>query len=289
TIILPANIDGENRYALGRSPDQHAIARLVAATELPAGWQARALVSDAAHLIIASSEQAEPHIGKELPPAQWHGAGPSGVFEFIDSEGRPSLQASTRSDLTGWETAVWAPKALLEAPVRMQWRTLGAMALLAIGLLAASALWLGQTIARSVGHTARAAIALGAGGPLPLDETPVAEVNTLMAELRAAAARRKAAEATLPESEARFRAMFDVSSVGKIETECETGRFLRANAAMCKFVGYSEGELLARTAFDITHPDERDRDRALIRRLLIGELPVFDVEKRYIHKDGNVV
>jgi len=83
--------------------------------------------------------------------------------------------------------------------------------------------------------------------------------------------------------------MFDVSSVGKIETECETGRFLRANAAMCKFVGYSEEELLATTAFDITHPDERERDRALIRRLLVGELPVFDVEKRYIRKDGNVV
>jgi PAS domain S-box-containing protein len=46
--------------------------------------------------------------------------------------------------------------------------------------------------------------------------------------------------------------MFEVSSVGKIETECESGRFLRANAAMCKFMGYSEEELLATTAWDIT-------------------------------------
>jgi PAS domain S-box-containing protein len=208
---------------------------------------------------------------------------------FTDSEGQPSLEAYTSSELTGWETAVWAPKALLDAPVRTTWWTIALTALLAFSLVLGLALWLGRVIAHSVSHTARAAIALGAGGPLPLDETPVAEVNTLMAELRAAAARRQAAEATLRESEARFRAMFDVSSVGKIETECETGRFLRANAAMCKFVGYSEGELLARTAFDITHPDERERDRALIRRLLVGELPVFDVEKRYIRKDGNVV
>src|SRR5258708_30849787 len=106
---------------------------------------------------------------------------------------------------------------------------------------------------RWASHRAGAEIAWGAGGPLPLDETPVAEVNTLMAELRAAAARRQAAEATLRESEARFRAMFDVSSVGKIETECETGRFLRANAAMCKFVGYREEERLATTALHITH------------------------------------
>jgi PAS domain S-box-containing protein len=203
TIIVPVKIDGENRYALARSPDQHAIVRLVA-TELPAGWQAQAVVSDAAHLIIASSEQADPFIGKELPPAQWHGAEPSGVFEFVDSEGRPSLEASTRSELTGWETAVWAPKALLEAPVRAQWRTLGAMALLAIALVAASALWLGQIIARSVGHAARAAIALGGGEPMPLSGTPVAEIDTLMAELRGAAARRQAAEDLLRDSERRL-------------------------------------------------------------------------------------
>jgi PAS domain S-box-containing protein len=184
TIIVPVTIDGENRYALARSPDQHTIARLVAATELPAGWRAQAVVSDAAHLIIASSEQADPFIGKELPSAQRYGAGPDGVFEFIDSEGRPSLEASTRSELTGWETAVWAPKALLEAPVRAQWRTLGVSALLAIALVVGLALWLGRIIAHSVGHAARAAIAAGGGSPLLPSATPIAEVNTLMAELR---------------------------------------------------------------------------------------------------------
>src|SRR5260370_11258978 len=91
TILVPVKIDGENRYVLGRSPDQHAIVRLVAATELPAGWQAQAVGSHEAHLIIPSSEQADPDLRKELPPAQWHGAGPGGVVAFIDSQGRPSL------------------------------------------------------------------------------------------------------------------------------------------------------------------------------------------------------
>jgi PAS domain S-box-containing protein len=95
----------------------------------------------------------------------------------------------------------------------------------------------------------------------------------------------KRAEAALRESEAMFRAMFDVSSVGKIEVDPGSARFLRANAAMRKFVGYSEAELLARTVFDITHPDDRDREMCLVA----GNLPAFDVEKRYIHKDGNVV
>jgi PAS domain S-box-containing protein len=73
--------------------------------------------------------------------------------------------------------------------------------------------------------------------------------------------RLKLGEAALGESEAKFRAMFDVSSVGKVEVEPGTGRFLRANAAMCKFVSYGEEELLARTVYDITHSDDRDLDR----------------------------
>jgi PAS domain S-box-containing protein len=285
-VIVPVEIGGENRYALVRSLDQHTLERLVAADELPAGWHA--VVADAVHDIIAQSDREDVVIGKELPPAQWRRAGPAGVFEFVDTEGRPSLEAYARSELTGWEIAVWEPKALLEAPVRALWWALGVTALLAIALVVALALWLGRIIARSVGQTARAAIALGEGRPMPLDQTPVAEVNTLMAQLRGAAARRKAAEDSLRESEATFRAMFDVSSVGKIEVEPGSGRFLRANAAMCKFVGYSEAELLARSVYDITYPDDLELDHELCKRLDAGELD-FDVEKRYVRKDGEAV
>ncbi len=184
---------------------------------------------------------------------------------------------------------MWAPKVLLEAPARALWWTIALTALLAFMLVVALASWLGRIVARSVGHAASAAIALGKGDPPPLSGTPVAEVNTLMAELRGAAARRQAAEDLLRESERTFRAMFEVSSVGKIEVDPKTGRFLRANAAMCKFVGYSEAELLARTVLDITHPDDRDSARELLRRMVTGELAVFDMEKRYIRKDGNTV
>jgi PAS domain S-box-containing protein len=99
----------------------------------------------------------------------------------------------------------------------------------------------------------------------------------------------KRAEAALRESEAAFRVMFDASSVGKIEVDPETTRFLRANSAMCKFLGYSEEELLARTVLDITHPDDRDLSRELGRRLDAEESAVFDVEKRYVRKDGKAV
>ena len=91
------------------------------------------------------------------------------------------------------------------------------------------------------------------------------------------------------EHDATFRAMFNISSVGKFEVDPGSTRFLRVNAAMCKLVGYSEAELLARTVPDITHPDDRDDSRELARRLDAGASDVFDVEKRYVRKDGTVV
>src|SRR6266566_245145 len=54
-IIVPVHIDGESRYVVGRTPDQHTLERLIAANELPAGWHA--VVSDAAHRIISASEE----------------------------------------------------------------------------------------------------------------------------------------------------------------------------------------------------------------------------------------
>jgi PAS domain S-box-containing protein len=286
-IIVPVAIDGAYRYALGASPDRKAFGSMVAALELPPGWQA--VVTDAQHRILARSGQEDQVIGTLLPEAQWDHGGSSGIVEFTGVDGRPAIQAYAHSDLTGWNTVVWEPEAVLAAPVRALWRTLGWLALLAFMLVAALAVWLGRLIAGSVGHAASAAAALGEGAPLPPGVTPVCEVNTLIGQLHEASARREAVEHRLRESENTFRTMFDMSSVGKIEVVPEDGRFLRVNPAMCHFVGYSEAELLDMTVWDITHPEERARDREPIRRLLTGELSDFDVEKRYIRKDGTPV
>jgi PAS domain S-box-containing protein len=539
-IILPVDVDGENRYALAKSVGQHALMEPLLVENLPPGWQGE--VSNGSGRVLARTGLPAEGGEKGMAPLLAQGR-LYGVFDFPDAAGRPALAGYAVSELTGWETAVWEPKARLEAPVRALWRTLGWLALLSLGLVLGLASWLSRLIARSVGQAASAATALGYGGtPLP-DGTPVAEVNTLMTELREAAARRQASEdllrdserqlrlvsdnvpvaivrcgpdgrctfanrlfrerhglscdevigkplsemigekdcaaiersitgclagevvecafevsggngepvfvqgrfapewrdgevvgligatsditrlkhaeqrlrasevtfrqlvdnspfgiyvvdadlrvvqasvgarktfehiepligrgiaevmssmwpdafagdaidhfrrtlatgesyhapgsverrkdtgdvesydwkiervtmpdgrfgvvchfydlserqryeAVLRKSEATFRAMFDASSVGKTEIDVETGRYVRVNAAMCRFVGYSEGELLSRTVFDITHPDDRGRDREALRSMDAGASPVFDREKRYIRKDGEAV
>ncbi len=249
SIIMPVKIDGENRYVLSRASDQYAIARVIAATELPAGWQAQAVVSDATHRVIASSDPAQT-MGNELPPAQWRGAAP-GVFEFIDDGGRPSLEASTRSALTGWDTAVWAPKALLEAPVRAQWRTLGIMALLAIALVVALALWLGRIIAHSVGDAARAAIAAGEGGPLSPGGTPIAEINTLTAELRQATN-------LLRESKDRLQLALDAAQLGSWQYD-PLSRIVTGDARCQQIFDIAKNEAPIDEILQPVDPDDAER------------------------------
>ncbi len=286
SIIMPVQIDGENRYALARSPDLHALSGLVAANELPPGWHA--VVADAAHRIIARSEQEDAFIGKELPPAQWHRAGPGGVFEFADSEGRPSLEAYASSELTGWETAVWAPKALLEAPVRTLWRTIALTALLAFMLVVALASWLGRIIARSVAHAARAAIALGEGGSLSLSGTRVAEVDTLMAELRRTAARRQAAEDWLRESKDRLQIALNVAQLGSYRYD-PRHRVFSGDTRSQEIFDFPKNEATIEEILKVVHPDDVETVQANLEAALDPVDPRRSAtEFRLRRRDGEV-
>lgn len=42
-------------------------------------------------------------------------------------------------------------------------------------------------------------------------------------------------------------------------------------------------------AMDLTHPDDRDLDRHQIRQLLIGQIPSYQIEKRYLHQLGHPI
>jgi PAS domain S-box-containing protein len=66
-------------------------------------------------------------------------------------------------------------------------------------------------------------------------------------------------------------------------------RLHRANTALCNLLGYSEHELLERTFTDLTHPDDRRRDRALAGRMLRGDIPSYRQESRCLTRDGREV
>ncbi|MFA6289921.1 MAG: PAS domain S-box protein [Opitutaceae bacterium] len=100
---------------------------------------------------------------------------------------------------------------------------------------------------------------------------------------------RRQAEQALRESEAKLRALFEQAPMGIAVIDSTNGRFLKINPQYCKIVGYSEPEMLGLTFAQITHPDDIETDLSNMRRLREGDLPAFQIEKRYIRKDGSPV
>jgi PAS domain S-box-containing protein len=67
------------------------------------------------------------------------------------------------------------------------------------------------------------------------------------------------------------------------------GRWLRVPSTLCELLGYTEQELLSGTFKDVTHPDDFEADWSQCQRLIRGEIKSFDLEKRYIHKNGHLI
>jgi diguanylate cyclase (GGDEF)-like protein/PAS domain S-box-containing protein len=99
---------------------------------------------------------------------------------------------------------------------------------------------------------------------------------------------RKRTEEALREAEERFRRSFDDAAIG-MALVAPDGQFLRTNRSLCEILGYVEEELLEKTFQDITYPDDLDADLDQVRRMLVGKIRTYQMEKRYFHKDGQVV
>ena len=97
-------------------------------------------------------------------------------------------------------------------------------------------------------------------------------------------------EDQLRKSEERWRAVFENSAVGIVlQTGDRSGRFVAANAAYQRMLGYSMDELRALTFVDITYDEDREVNRRLAAELLDGKRESFTLTKRNRRKDGSVM
>jgi PAS domain S-box-containing protein len=67
------------------------------------------------------------------------------------------------------------------------------------------------------------------------------------------------------------------------------GRFIAANLALQKMLGYTEHELQGRAFLDVTHEEDRANTKAILAEFDDGRRRDFRIEKRYRRKDGNVI
>lgn len=129
------------------------------------------------------------------------------------------------------------------------------------------------------------------GSEFPL-ELAIAEASVGGRRIFVGAARdisvRKQAELDIRDSEERFRVAFETAPHG-IALVGLDGRILKANRALSDIVGYSQEELLELKFHTITHPDDLDANLDLIEQVLDGKTPGYQLEKRYVRKDGNIV
>jgi PAS domain S-box-containing protein len=99
---------------------------------------------------------------------------------------------------------------------------------------------------------------------------------------------RKRAEAALRDSEERFRRVFEEGPLG-MALVGKDYRFQKVNGALCQMVGYPEAALVQMSFADITHPDDLRADMELAERLFRGEISYYQLRKRYVNKDGEII
>jgi len=92
----------------------------------------------------------------------------------------------------------------------------------------------------------------------------------------------------LREAHERFRSAFENAPIGMAMADVD-GQILRANPAFGDIVGRSPLDLIGVAVDDLTHPDDRQSSVAERRRMLHTGSVGYQLEKRYLHRDGREV
>jgi len=115
------------------------------------------------------------------------------------------------------------------------------------------------------------------------------EVDAVVGEAKIAFLLVREVGEALLNSEAGFRAMFELSGIGMVQADTPALRLTRVNQKFCEIAGYSAGELLTKTYIGLTHPQDRQRDMKVLVRVLRGKTDSWSTEKRLVRKDGSVI
>ncbi len=89
------------------------------------------------------------------------------------------------------------------------------------------------------------------------------------------------------QAEESLRALINQTSAGITRADME-GRLTFVNQAFCAMLGYSEPELIGKSIWEISHPDDVAKNQRLFERMRIEGQP-YQMEKRLIRKNGSTL
>ncbi|WP_418509379.1 PAS domain S-box protein [Corallibacter sp.] len=88
--------------------------------------------------------------------------------------------------------------------------------------------------------------------------------------------------------EEQFRKTFESTAIGMAIVSLD-GRWLKVNKSLKNMLGYTNDEFTSRTFKDLTHKDDLELGQKELKQLLQKEVSSFKIEKRYIHKNNDVI
>src|SRR3954465_14428343 len=89
-------------------------------------------------------------------------------------------------------------------------------------------------------------------------------------------------------TEADLLKVFDKSFIGMVITSID-GRWIKVNPHFCEILGYTIEELTGKNFSQFTYVEDLENSNNQVKLLLSGEIEHFEIEKRYIHKNGQLI
>ncbi|MEE9540901.1 MAG: PAS domain S-box protein, partial [Candidatus Thorarchaeota archaeon] len=99
---------------------------------------------------------------------------------------------------------------------------------------------------------------------------------------------RRQAEEALRDSESMFRSLFEQAPMGVARVGLD-GAILQGNSSLALMLGYETDELVGINVFDISTPEDEETERRFSQELLQGSRDSYEMEKRFIRKDGEEI
>ena len=107
-------------------------------------------------------------------------------------------------------------------------------------------------------------------------------------DLSAQVAERSVAEKALQASEQRFKSAFDSAAIGMIIVN-EARHIQHANQAFADMLGYTPDGVVGMALREISHLDDRETGLYQYQELVGGQIERYQIEKRYLHRDGHPI
>ena len=283
-IDVPVTRDGKVVYVLSAGMLPENLDKILVNQQLPSGYIAA--IIDRSGTIVARSSLAKKYVGQKAARSllKTLQQSPEGTLEAVTLENIDSYVAYTQSPISGWTVAIAIPKAILLGEIK---QFLIVLSLSVLFLLFLSVI-LGTMVARRISHSINALVpaahALGAGKPMEILPTAIAEIALVSEALAHVEAQLNSHRLHLEELVA--NRTLELNTIIETEPECveqlaEDGTLLQMNRAGLNMIEADTLEqVTGQNILPLILPEYREAFIALNRRVFDGESGslVFEIQ-----------